>query len=577
VHPRALFLLPLLLPACAQSLGGAGAPGDERVLLGGGDDDDAAVPPGPWEVRCEASATAVELAPGEGGALHFEAIATWDDGSEGPAEGATWRILDGFGGGITGQGVYTAPADHGGHLRVEVEWETLTDTCEIDLVLVADVDLTGDPDLAAALLDALDTAAIDPSCAPLLEYPLAGSTLPRDLPAPTAQWQPNGAQDVFVLSYQTPWARLRVTTDQRSANPGQAAWRALTAAQNGEELGVTVLGGTWDGVDVQGLCGAPVAARVGAIEQPGAVYYWSPSTAGLWRIVSGSDVAESWLTPASTGWCVGCHTVNLANPERMAMNFGGGDQWSVVGEVDDLPSTSRGPEQERGNFQTLDPTGRYLARSYQGQLWLEDLATGAQLGALPTTGYASHPDWSPDGTRIVYSSCAGASDWMDWVVHQCGLRVMALMPDGQVVGDEQLVPSLPGWNHYYPAWSPDSAWIVFNRSTGDAYDDPDATLMLVRADGGDPVPLARASGVGDLANSWPRWVAGDEHEAWITFSSRRRYGHATDGLPQVWLAHLDLDEASSGWDPSAPPVWLPGQDPTTGNHTPVWVPRYTAE
>jgi hypothetical protein len=576
MNVRVLFLLPALA-ACYQPLGGDATLPDASPTWATDDDDATSPPSGPLSIACESDVSVLEVEPGEGPTIQLRAVATWFDGTVAEVGEVTWRILDDFGGGISGAGEYTAPFDHGGPLRVEVEWETLTDVCELDLVMVSEVDLIGVPELTDALREAVSTATVDPSCAPLLEYPIAGSVLPRDVPAPTAQWQANGAQDAFVVVYQSPWARLRVYTREHQAHPGEWPWRAFTAEQNGEELGVTVLGGTWTGTDVDGLCGVPVGGRIGAIDQPGAIYYWSPSTSGLWRILSGSDVAESWLTPSSTGWCVGCHTVNLANPDRMAMNFGGGNQWSVWGEVDDLPTTSRGPEQQRGNFQTLDPTGEFLVRSFQGSLWLEHIASGQQLGALPTQGYASHPDWSPDGTRLVYSSCTGSNEAQDWVVYQCGLRVMALMPDGDVVGDEQLVPSIPGWNHYYPAWSPDSNWIAFNRSTGDAYDDHDAHLMLIRADGGDPIALDLANGMGTVANSWPRWVSGDSNRAWITYSSRRSYGHTTSGTPQVWLAELDLDQASSGWDPSSAPVWLPGQDPNTGNHTPVWVPRYTPE
>lgn len=578
---RAFSIAFVLLAGCYQAVGPNGQPLDEHgVTLPGGDDDDAfdPAPSGPLSIACETDVSVLEIAPGEGTTVELSAVATWFDGSTSETEPVTWRVLDGFGGGITGEGVYTSPFDHGGRVRIEVEWETLTDVCELDLVLVADVDLTGDPALAAALRDALGSASTDPACSPLLEYPIPGAVLARDLPAPTAQWQPFGSQDAFVVSYQSPWARLRVFTSDRQAHPGEWPWRAFAAEQHGDELGITVLGGTWNGSTVDGLCGTPVGGGISALDQAGAIYYWSPSTSGLWRITSGSETAESWLTPNSTGWCVGCHTVNLANPERMAMNYGGGNQWSVWGEVDDLPTTSRGPEQQRGNFQTLDPTGDYLVRSMQGQLWLEATATGQQLGALPTEGYATHPDWSPDGTRIVYSSCSHSPELHDWVVVECGLRVMALMPNGDVVGDEVLVPQVSGANHYYPAWSPDSRWIAFNRSTGDAYDDHDAKLMLIDAEGSaPPIYLDLANGVHDVANSWPRWVSGGDGKAWITFSSRRAYGHTTAGTPQVWLAQLDLEEAALGLDPSFAPVWLPGQDPTTGNHTPVWVPRYTPQ
>ena len=62
---------------------------------------------------------------------------------------------------------------------------------------------------------------------------------------------------------------------------------------------------------------------------------------------------------------------------------------------------------------------------------------------------------------------------------------------------------------------------------------------------------------------------------WLAFSSKRAYGNITDNQAQIWVAAVDLTIAGSGPDPSFPPVWLPGQDVGSSNHTPAWVPRYT--
>ena len=49
-------------------------------------------------------------------------------------------------------------------------------------------------------------------------------------------------------------------------------------------------------------------------------------------------------------------------------------------------------------------------------------------------------------------------------------------------------------------------------------------------------------------------------------------------VPLQWLlVGLDVDLMGSSVDPSHAAVWLPGQDPTIGNHTPAWVPRFVEQ
>ena len=63
----------------------------------------------------------------------------------------------------------------------------------------------------------------------------------------------------------------------------------------------------------------------------------------------------------------------------------------------------------------------------------------------------------------------------------------------------------------------------------------------------------------------------------VTFSSKIDYGFAlvnsgTNGAnrAQLWMAAVDLRTATTGGDPSLPPVWLPFQDITETNHLPFW-------
>ena len=114
---------------------------------------------------------------------------------------------------------------------------------------------------------------------------------------------------------------------------------------------------------------------------------------------------------------------------------------------------------------------------------------------------------------------------------------------------------------------------MIEAANGDAYDDPDAEVMLVSASGGVPIRLARANTEPAPGNSWPRWGPQVDDTAWLAFASRRAYGRIVEGRAQIWLAELNLALAREGLDPSAPAVWLSGQDTNSGNHTPAWVPR----
>jgi hypothetical protein len=94
--------------------------------------------------------------------------------------------------------------------------------------------------------------------------------------------------------------------------------------------------------------------------------------------------------------------------------------------------------------------------------------------------------------------------------------------------------------------------------------------------GGSTVELAAANQAAGLSNSWPRWGEMHDDFAWLAFASRRSYGVVTSGLPQVYLVGLDMSLLGTGDDPSRTALWLPGQDPSIGNHTPVWMPRFVA-
>ncbi len=490
-------------------------------------------------------------------------------------EQAWWTVLRGEG--VVGaDGVYTTPDDRGGLAVVEVQLQGLVATCTFEMHLQIWRDGAGSGLTAQDVLD--HELEGNDECAAVVVYPTRDTAFPPNQVPPEVQWLPSWWDDLYVVDIESDYVHVLATTRahdweadfellrilSRSHDEGRAAFdlRVLSASFDFQN-------GGWGGA----LCTSsrPLELEVSNVRLPGSVVYWSPVTEGLWSIEIGGTEAVPLLDPDQVG-CVGCHALNTGAPDRLSMAWG---ERAVVSRLEALEEPLVTPSDERpGRFTILDDSSDRLVRSWDGVLYVDDASTGASLGELPTVGYATHPTINSDGDRLVYSSCASGDGW-EWNMVGCGLRVLETDGNGELTVDRELVPSTPGWNHYYPSISPDGQWVIYNRSTGDTHDDRDAEVMLIPLvfEGG-PIRLDRANGGLMNTNSWPRWGPMVEDRAWLSFSSRRSYG-ARDGggAPQVWLAEVDLALAWSGFDPSRSAIRLPGQDLDVGNHTPVWVPR----
>jgi len=353
----------------------------------------------------------------------------------------------------------------------------------------------------------------------------------------------------------------------------------------GSEIEMTVAGGDWvpeTGSFASGLCGPawPLGFETAQWGNQGSIFYWTPNTQGLWQVDIGAETASPWMDLSVVGQCVGCHSVNAANPTLLSVTQGsGGYGASVVTWDTDPTAPIAGPGARQSSFSALDPTGTRLVRAYYGALYLDDVTLDTNLSTVPTTGWATHPNWSPDGQWLTYSSCAGAVGSYDWNGYDCDLKIMEVLPGDTFGPETSLATAPPGQSYYYPTFSPDSVWLAFNRSSAgpEVYDEPTAELMLMRASGSPPITLAVANGLPNTTNSWPRWgpITGDI--GWLAFASRRPYALQTSGVAQVWVAGIDLDLAALGLDGSYAPVWLPGQDTSTGNHTPAFIERSTED
>src|SRR5262249_31778568 len=122
-----------------------------------------------------------------------------------------------------------------------------------------------------------------------------------------------------------------------------------------------------------------------------------------------------------------------------------------------------------------------------------------------------------------------------------------------------------GENNYYPSFSPDGQWVLFNRApSANSYNNPNAEIWVVKADGSAaPYKLVAAHDGATLTDSWPRWSpfvqtygAADQRGPlmWITVSSKRAYGieMPANTRPQVWMFGFAPARMAAGMDASFP-------------------------
>jgi len=257
----------------------------------------------------------------------------------------------------------------------------------------------------------------------------------------------------------------------------------------------------------------------------------------------------------------------------MTIVYDGGDGTGTIVDV-----ASRTPMVPAGqvywNFATYSPDGNRLVTSRQGTLTLRDGSTAAAINTVPTGAFASHPDFSAQGDALVYTLVTQPSGGNDW--HFMGGQIATISYSADTWGTPQPVVT-GGGNNYYPSFSPDGQWILFNRSSEDAYDDGSAELWVARADGSGARKLDLANVGPGLTNSWARWAPFDatygptgsaESLYWITFSTKRDFGVRLVGTnrPQVWMTPFFPGRAAAGNDPTAPASRLPFQDIESNNH-----------
>lgn len=542
-------LLPLLLTACA--------PGDGK--------GPGAAPTQVVRMIVEPSDVTVASGPAEAGTVAFSVSATFEDGSVGPLDLVSWSLSNTSAGAIDADGRFTASVENGAISTVSATHNGITATADLSVVYTElIVDTT-----------AVDSSAFDgtPSGSIAWLYPEDSVALPRNVPSLTFIWEEVPDAEAYRLSFSTPTTAVTVITTEHRWTAEAARWVAIAATNAGGTVAIEVraiAGGQLYASD-------PRTLNVKRLDAQGSIYYWSTTDLGIVKVPIAATSGDLFYAPAAgSGTCVACHVVR---EDRMGVTYDtNGVQTIGITDLSGTIPLELGDRTVPGSYNTLNPEGtRMISTTPQGGLNLWNADTGELIGGLDLGGVKlTHPDWSPDGTRLAAIQTAemrdGATAFSD------GALVIATIDDDGNLGplttlwDPPLGAGKP--NVYYPSFSPDGNWIALNYGDNDGYDNETSQVYVIAADGGDPIPLDNANYGENLTNSWPHWgPLPDDDIYWLTFSSKRAYGDlVTDGRSQIWVAAFDPRLAAEGTDPSSPAFWLPNQDIETSNHSTFWGP-----
>ena len=564
---------------------------------------DGGQPVAPGSIRIEPADAELSVSGGVAATLEYRAFLVKAGGDEEEVTSNTeFKLVNSAFGSFVGR-KFTSATQWGGHTKVIATSGDKTGQTTLTVRLQT-VFVQGD-----APADSADkfTGDTDATRAPTIVYPNDGVLIPPNLNELEFHFLPAG-NDLFEMTFKGNTVELKVYFKCQSLEegcsflPDESTWMLISDAERGEEPVKYALRGVSS--SQPGKVGVSDNRTLGFGEQniEGGIYYWNAAAGAIRRYDFGrrGQKAENYIDRGTAGatFCVGCHVVSRDGKRiSVGMDVPAPAPYKVFDVASRDVYFSAGSMFEGGgaNFYSFNPDASRMLTSNGVSIVMRDSTSGAvQIDPFASNG--AMPDWSPDGKRVVYAK--PDSTLPCFIPQMCGTpgvdraSLEVINFDGFSLSgatEETLVP-FEGENNYYPSFSPDGKWVLFNRSPSNAnsFGASDAEVWAVSTLGGaQPIRLDKAS-TGNT-DSWPKWAPDVQPYRgrsimWLTFSSTRKIGlrkqtvgEDSDGEPtpisQIWMAAFDPDRGEIVGDPSYPAFWLPFQEPESGNHIAQWVTR----
>ncbi len=617
--PTALALLLLASPGCD---GGNGDP-----PTGGGNNSGEPLA-GLTAITVEPADQVLVVEAGQTPAsLDYRATGTFEDGkTRDITDQVRFSVENGFIGGFSGR-TLTTYKSQGGVTTVSALAGTVRGTTQVSVKLQASVKdpaSTTVPENASSLFAGAASATRKPD----LVYPNDGVLMPPNMRGAEIHFLPGTSNTLFELAFQNAVTDIKVylrCTQPMNGGciyrPDDTTWVWLAQTNRGGEPVTVTLRGTDDSGAQVGTA-ASLSLSFSRDDLTGGLYYWTTSNGtAIMRFdfkSASQTTGEKFAGPeVASGECIGCHALSRDGKKLVAEASGQNSGRLVLMDVGSktllAPYNQGAASPDKSIFESWNPDGSQYVGVYADtgatdfNLMLFDGNTGKKTQSLTGTGSGtnptSHPDWSLDGQKIAFVSMGvkGTNQRFG----KGSIQMVSRTSTGWSA-PVTLVGAVDGRNRYYPAFSPDNTFLLYNESTCpsgtgnfakdcNADSDPTARLFAVKAEAGaTPIELARANAPGkrdtgtSLTNSFPKWAPflyqrtrePGSRLQWFTFSSTRQYGlrnppprSSGDENPSgtlLWIAAVDPDKVALGQDPSYPALVLPIQDISTSNHIAQW-------